>query len=179
MTDQITIEQLESLVDRMEHDETARRAKLHRLIRAYARIVALREPQQFPARALHLGDESGHWDNSYPPTQVYSDRSGPRLIRVRESQEEDIATTGGFYHDWRRVSVSPGLYVSRDGHLYGRAETGTGRVGQYAAHPGDCDVDCAVEWSVRPDDELELGDIEECELHMRTLAFPLATQAVA
>jgi hypothetical protein len=174
---EITIEALESLVANLETEESARREKLERLIRAYARIVALREPEHFPRRALHLGDEAGHWDNSYPPNQVYSDRSGPRLVKVRSSSEEDIATEGGFYYAWRRVSTDPGLYVSRTGQIYGCAETGTGRVGQFAAHPGDCEVDCEVDWSVR--DEITLADLEEVEQHMRALAFPLATAAVA
>ncbi len=48
----ITIEEIESLVANLEGDDTARRAKLTRLIAAEARIVWLRCPAKFGSGLL-------------------------------------------------------------------------------------------------------------------------------
>lgn len=173
----ITIEQVEALVAEIETEESARRTKLLRLIRGEARIAWSRAPQAFPARALRYQDEDGHWDSSYPPKQVYCDRRGPRLAKIVESEDRDIATSGGCYHTWRRVTEDPGLYVSRDGRLYGRTQEGTGAVGQYAAHPGDHQVDVDVTWNELDADDVPIARLEEAERVLRALAFPASVAA--
>jgi hypothetical protein len=174
----ITIESLETLATELEKDQAAQRARLIRMIRAEARILAAREPDKFPRRATEYADEDGHYDNSYPPKQVYRARTGPRLVILDSCDYEDNATEGGFYHAWERVTLDPGIYVSRDGRIYGCEMTGTGRVGQFAAHPGDCDVDVTLEYSLRDEDEIPLEQLASAEETLRSLAFPL-TQAVA
>lgn len=173
----ITIESLEQLATELEATEAAQRAKLDRLIRAYARILAAREPHLFERKSTEHGDEAGHWDNSFPPHQEFRAHTGPRLLRVEAWDTEDVATSSGFYHSWRRVTTDGGLYVSKMGELYEADETGTGRVGQFAAHPGDCDVECTIEWLRKHDVSLE--QIATVELHLRALAFPLSQAAAS
>lgn len=170
-TTKITLEDVEALASALEADEATERAKLERLIRAEARIIAVREPEQFAARPMEYADEDGHWDNSYPPGQVYRAHTGPRLLAVRDCETTDVATTPGYYHEWRRVTEYPGLYVDRDGRIWGCDESGTGRVGSFAAHPGNCDVNVAVAWERRSDVTVE--ELREVERHLRQLAFPL------
>jgi hypothetical protein len=93
----ITVEDVEALATRLESGQAARREKLLRLIRAHARILAVREPETFTRRAIEYSDEDGHWDNSYPPKKKYKDRSGPRTLKIREYTWEEIATSSGFY----------------------------------------------------------------------------------
>jgi hypothetical protein len=178
MTDlaQITPEDLERMATELEADEAAQRARLDRLIRAYARILAVREPHLFVRKATEHGDEAGHWDNSFPPKQEFRAKTGPSLLRVEGWDTEDVATSGGFYYSWRRVTTDGGLYVSKMGELYEADETGTGRFGQFAAHPGDCNVECTIEWSRKHDVSLE--QLATAEEHLRKLAFPLS-QAIA
>lgn len=178
MNTTITIEDLERLANELEANETAQRERLLRLICAEARILAAREPELFRRMPTEYADVDGHWDNSYPPKQKYKNRTGPRVIVVSEGVTDDIATSAGFYYSWKRVTTDLGLYVARDGSIYGADETGTGRLGQFAAHPGDCDVECTVGWSLRDRNELSLGELSEVESHLRKLAFPLS-QAVA
>lgn len=78
----ITIEALEQLANSMEGDEAESRARLIRLIEAYARILAVREPKRFKKMPLEYRDEDGHWDNSFPPAQEYCNHAGPRLIAI-------------------------------------------------------------------------------------------------
>lgn len=178
-TTQITIEDVEALAAQLEADESAERAKLQRLIRAEARIIAVREPEQFETMALEYADEDGHWDNSYPPSQVYRAYAGPRLITVRDCETADVATTSGYYHDWKRVTEDPGLYVDRDGRIWGCDESGTGRVGSFAAHPGDCDVHVTITWERRSDRDVTTEELRAVERHLRQLAFPLTQGAAA
>lgn len=173
----ITIEDVEALASALEADEAAERAKLERLIRAEARILAVREPGLFEAQALEYADEDGHWDNSYPPGQSYRVYTGPRLIEVREPETVDVATSPGYYHTWRRVTEDPGLYVDREGRIWGCDESGTGRIGSFAAHPGNCDVEVTLEWERRHDVSVE--ELREVERHLRQLAFPLTQGAAA
>lgn len=181
-TDMITIEALELLADQAESDDAAQRAKLARLITAYARIASAAQPEAFTRRAKHVGDEAGHFDSSFPPSIVHSDRTGPLSIRVTDSETEDVATSTGFYYDWRRVTTRGALAVGPGGGLYRSDESGTGRVGQYAAHPGDCDVDVEITWSrvdVADPEEVTLAELAACEAAMRTLAFPLVAAKLA
>lgn len=171
----ITIDDVERLATELEATESEQRAKLERLIRAYARILATREPERFPRAHTEYADEDGHWDSSFPPKQVYRSRTGPRLLRVIRADTSDVATSGGFYYEWRRVTESPGLYVSRDGQLYGAEHTGTGQFGQFAAHPGNCNVSVEIEYSPRHD--VSLDELREAEEHLRKLAFPLSQAA--
>jgi hypothetical protein len=168
----ITIEDVEALASKLENDAHAEREKLTRLIRAYARIVSVREPERFAAMPTEYADEDGHWDNSFPPRQRYRARTGPRLVQISDCTTRDVATSSGFYYDWKRVTEHPGVFVSRDGRIYGCEETGTGRVGQFAAHPGDRDVCVEIEWSPRSD--LELSELRTAEETLRKLAFPLS-----
>ena len=157
----ITIEQLEELANQIETEEQEERTRLRRLIRAYARIIAIREPDQFKRRALEHSDEDGHWDNSYPPKIKYKDKNGPALISVRYGDYDQVATEGGFYHTWRAVDSDPGVYVGRDGAIWGRSHEGEGNFGQFAAYPGECGVCVKLEWDTRSDSETPLDDLRE------------------
>jgi len=172
----ITLEDVEALAAQLEADDAAERAKLQRLIRAEARIIAVREPEQFEARPLEYADEDGNGDTSYPPGQSYRAYAGPRLIEVRECETTDVATSPGYYRTWRRITEYPGLFVDREGRIWGCDESGTGRVGSFAAHPGDCDVAVTIAWERRCDSEVSTEELREVERHLRQLAFPL-TQA--
>lgn len=173
----ITVESLEALATEIEATEVEQRAKLDRLIRAYARILAVREPHLFVRKATEHGDEAGHYDNSYPPKQEYRAKTGPRLYCVEGWDTEDVATSSGFYYSWRRVTTDGGLYISKMGELYEANETGTGRLGQFAAHPGDCDVECEIEWSRKHDVTIE--QLATVEADLRKLAFPLSQAAAS
>lgn len=166
----ITIEQVEALAERLEADDEAQRAKLSRLIRAYARILIIREPEQFRARAREIRDEAGHSDNSYPPEGVEYNHSGPELIEIRPYEVDDVPTSGGYYHTWRRETNDPGLYVDGYGRIYGAECTGTGRVGQFAAYPGNCDREIEIEWEQRR--HVSTVDLVEVERDLRAIAFP-------
>lgn len=179
MSETITIEALEQLATQLEATDREQRAKLQRLIAAYARIIALREPGQLKRRPVEVADEDGHWDGSYPPNIQYKDYSGPRLIEVRRGDYDTVATEGGCYHAWRAVTSDCGVYVASDGGLYGRQYSGEGRVGQYAAHPGNCDVRIEVTYDELDTDEIALSDLTVAESTLRDLAFPLGAAAQA
>lgn len=169
----ITLEALEALANQMQADEELERTRLHRLITAYARILAIREPALFPPRALEHSDENGHYDNSYPPRVEYKDRRGPRLRKVVAFVTTDIATSSGFYYEWRRETTDRGLYVAPDGELYGCEETGTGSVGQFAVRPGNHGVMCELEWEPIDLDSVPVERLRKAEEELRKLAFPL------
>lgn len=172
-TTDITIEALEAFADRLETDEEETRSKLLRLIKAEARILAAREPDAFKARPLSYADEPGHWDNSYPPKQVYSDHNGPRLLSVEKGSYEEIKTSGGYYYSWRAVTDNRGVYVARNGTLYGRETEGTGQLGRFAAHPGDRDVNLTFSWSPLDLDDVSTEALRTVERVLRSKAFPL------
>lgn len=173
-----TIVEIEAIILKLENDEATRRAKLCRLIAAYARIIWLREPDQFgKKRATEISDEDGHWDSSYPPKMVCKNRCGPRLITILDNTTDDIATSSGFYHDWKRVTEDAGLYIGTRGELYGCQETGTGSLGQFAAHPGDCGVEVELSWETWDSDELATSALEAAEAKLRGLAFPASLAA--
>lgn len=176
-TTTFTVEALEHLATELEGREQEQRQRLSRLCAAYVRIIAARAPEKFTPRATHHGDEAGHWDTSYPPKQEYSATTGPALIQVEERETEDVATEGGFYYPWRRVTTYGGLYVDMHGRWWRSDETGTGRYGQFAAHPGDCDVDCEIDWSTVDADDVTLAELGHAEAKLRKIAFPLATAA--
>lgn len=163
----ITIEDLERLAHEAIDEQIQESNRLRRLIRAYSKLIWAHDPDLFVARALEYGDEAGHYDNSYPPKQEYRDRRGPRLIKIRSWDTKDLPTSTGFYYHWRRVTEDPGLYVDAEGDIYGCEETGTGELGSFAAHPGDCNVSCALEWSERHD--LTLDDVREVEKALRAI----------
>ena len=169
----ITLEQVEVLAATLEAEQAGRRERLLRLIRAEARILAVREPQMFGRRALEYGDEDGHWDNSYPPKMEYKDKTGPRLIKVSAAEWDSVATEGGFYHAWRATTENNGLYVGRDGALWGCTYSGTGSFGQFAAYPGNCGVTLTMEWDRLDIDDVSDDDLTMVEETLRDLAFPL------
>lgn len=173
----ITIERLEALIQTREENTQLRRAKLLRLISAYARIVALVQPEEFEPHATEYSDKDGHWDNSYPPTVEYKNKTGPRLIKLDGRDWEEIATSRGFYHSYKVVTTDRGVYVDRKGRLWGGDMTGTGEFGQFAAHPGQCNVQCEIEWSLLNTNELDISLLEVAEAKLRQLAFPLLTAA--
>ncbi len=175
----MNIHELEALANQIANEHTEKETKMHRLIRAYARILSVRQPSAFKARALEYSDEDGHWDNSYPPDQQYKNRSGPKLIQVIRSATNDIATESGFYYAWRRVTEDPGLYIHADGRCFGCREEGTGRFGQFAAHPGDCDVHVELHWEELELDDVPFDRLQKAEKELRDLAFPLITQREA
>lgn len=172
----ITIEQVEALASQLEASEQEQRDKALRLIRAYARILGAREPERFTRRPTECRDEAGHWDSSFPPKAEYYALSGPCLLTLRKRDYQDVPTSGGFYHEWKRVTHDPGIYVQRDGTIYGCDEHGTGAVGQYAAHPGDCEREIVLRWSRRPVSEIPTAQLLEAEAELRALAFPASAK---
>lgn len=175
---EITIESLEALVEQIAGEQKEQREKQLRMIAACARIVALQAPKKFSRQACRRQDEEGHFDNSFPPSIDLVDFSGPRLYCVYEHSTEDVATSTGFYHSWKRVTKDQGLYVSRSGVIYGCEETGTGRRGQYAAYPGDCDVDCDLSYSRADLSEISAEHLAQALKELSEMAFPLATAAI-
>jgi len=176
LTEAITIEQLERLVEQVEADALAERNRLCRLIGAYARIIWIREPERFKRQPLEFGDEDGHYDNSYPPSLVYKDFSGPRLLEVVRCDWDTVAMSGGFYHTWRVASPEPGLYVTPRGEIWGATAAGTGRYGQFAAYPGNYDVRVVLTWHPLGDEDVSLSDLRIVEKVLRGMAFPRAVQ---
>lgn len=170
---EITIEVLETMAAEMAGEAAEQHGRLARLCAAYVRIIAAREPERYRRQALHHGDVAGHWDGSYPPEQVYSDHSGPRAIEITAEETEDIATSGGYYHSWRRVTATSGLYVGPDGRWYHSHESGEGNLGQFAAHPGDVGVDCEISFVLAHADDLTVHELIEAERVLRDIAFPL------
>jgi hypothetical protein len=177
MTNEITIESLEALASKLEQETATHAAKLERIIRAFARIIHAREPRKFARQPCGWGDEAGCSDNSYPPEKEYRDYTGPRLLEIIEEDTEEVPTSDGFYYSYRVTGTDPGLYIAADGSIWGAMRTGTGRFGQFAAHPGHCDVEVSIEYDQRRDVSTE--ELETAEKHLRKLAFPLieATQA--
>lgn len=176
-TAQITIEQLEALAATIETEESATRARLVRLMTAYARIIAVREPGKFTRRAVELSDEDGHYDNSYPPAIKHKDYSGPRALRLVAASYDKVATEGGFYHAWRAVTDDCGLYITPTGRLIGADYDGTGSLGQFASHPGDCDVQIEIRWDDLDPEDITTARLTEAEKTLREIAFPLIAAA--
>lgn len=169
----LTIDELEAIATQCTAEADAERERLARLIKIYARIIAARVPGKFRRGPLERSGDDGHYYSSFPPVILYKDFRGPRLIRIVEHEVSDISTSGGFYHEFRRVTEDPGLYISPEGAPYGADETGTGRVGQFAARPGYCEVMCAIEYRELAPDDVPLDRLQEAERKLRALAFPL------
>lgn len=175
----IELHQIEALANEICEEQATARQKLARLIRAFARIIHAKSPEAFSRRATEYSDEDGHWDNSYPPKQEYKERTGPLSISIVNSDRGEKATSGGFYHGIEYFTEDPGLFVTACGDFIGANLHGTGKFGQFAAHPGDCGVMCTIEW-----DELDLDDIPfdrlvKAENELRALAFPLVAARLA
>lgn len=168
----MVLEELEALATIVEEEHETHRAKLLRMIRAYVRILAAREPELFKAWATVYADEDGHWDNSYPPRQEWKQKTSPASIRVRELDFDSIATSEGFYHESKYFTTVPGLYVDSFGEFISSELTGTGRFGQFAAHPGDCGVDCEIDYSEIRDEDVPTSVLTKAEERLRGLAFP-------
>jgi hypothetical protein len=173
---EITLEALENLAAQIEAEEGQERDRLKRLITAYARILRQRQPELFRRKALEYSDEDGHYDNSYPPSIQWKDHNGPAVITVMKMDYTTAATEGGFYHDYRFITVEKGIYVGKEGTIYGATIDGTGHFGQFAAHPGDCNVMATITYEPRSIDTKYLQITEE---HMRKLAFPLIAAQLA
>lgn len=173
----LQLEDIEAVVAQLEADQDVRRAKLLRLIAAYARIVDVREPKRFARQALEYRDEAGQFDDSYPPSVLYCNFSGPALLEFSEPETEQVPTETGFYHSWKLVTKSPGLLVDARGALWRCEEHGTGRVGCFAAYPGDCSVEVVVEYHRQRPEELPLATLEEIEAWLRAVAFPAVREA--
>jgi hypothetical protein len=168
----ITLESLEQLAAQIIDDDDAERNRLLRLVRAYAQIIGRREPGEFARMATRrVSDDDG--DNSYPPETKYVGRSGPVLLRLADPADEEVRTSGGFYHSWKIQTTDSGLYVDRIGNLYGRYQTGTGHYGQFAAHPGDCDVEIEIDWERLDEGEIAIDRLRDAEEILRGLASPL------
>lgn len=172
----ITLASLAAIADEIVAEESTKRNHLTTMIRHYARILAVREPHRFAAMPIEYSDEDGHWDNSYPPEQEWKDRNGPDAMTLIKGDWDQIATSSGFYYEWRAATNDYGLYVTPLGDLLGASYTGEGRFGQFAAHPGDTDVRIEVEY-----DRLDLANVTterlvQAEADMRELAFPLIAE---
>jgi hypothetical protein len=176
---EITLESVEELAREIIAQDNAARERLVRLIAAEARIVARRNPVKFQRRATVYADKAGHWDNSYPPKQDYSARSGPRLLGLISRETEDVPTESGFYYDYRTITAFGGLFVDADGNLWTSDMSGTGTFGQFAAHPGECNVQCEIEWNRADVEEFATTQLQEAEARIRKLAFPLASERLA
>lgn len=171
----LTIEEIETLSAQIcEETETAKE-KLARLIRAFARIVEAKEPGEFSRMPRVYADEDGHFDNSYPPDQKYKQRTGPRLLEIIDNAWTYRATSEGFYHESEYYTTDRGLFVAPDGSLLGADMHGTGSYGQFAAHPGECSVECEIDYEELGLDEIPLDRLAKAERELRALAFPLAT----
>lgn len=165
MTVSITLEQLEALAGEVEATDQAEKERLLRFCGALGRILAARQPEAWLSMATSITDEAGHFDNSYPPKEERHGR-GPQVIRVRRRKTEDVPTESGYYHAWRRQTLDGGCYLGKDGRWYRSDESGTGRVGRYAAYPGDCDRDITIEWETM---DPTLEDLREAEPKLRAL----------
>jgi hypothetical protein len=172
----ITLAALEAIADEIVGEESQKREHLATMIRHYARILAVREPERFTRRATELSDEDGHYDNSYPPKLEWKDRSGPVSMRIVPGTYEQVATEGGFYHSWRAATSDSGLYITPTGEMIGATFEGEGRYGQFAAHPGDCSVMITVEWDRLDIDDVPTERLVEAEAELRDLAFPLIAE---
>lgn len=168
----ITIADLEAIAAQVEGEESQERERLMRLIRAYARILAVREPGVFTRRALEYSDEDGSWDNSYPPDQQYKDHTGPRTMKVAGHAWHEIATSTGFYYDWRATTKDGGLYIAPDGSLYGCTISGTGEFGRFAARPGNCNVMLTLEYDTLNSNDVKIARLRDAESALREKAFP-------
>lgn len=175
----LSIAMLEALASSMEEGEQERRSKLLRLTTAYARIIAAQGAGAFKAMPLEYADEDGHYDNSYPPEQAYKDFRGPRAITIVDNETESAATEGGFYHNYRTVTVDGGLFVGRDGTLYACDESGSGHFGQFAARPGPCRVMLTIAWRRLAAIDVPTERLELAERKLRELAFPHIAAAKA
>jgi hypothetical protein len=169
----ITIETLELLADQASQEQTGETIRLTRLIRAYARIIAFREPKRFPAKAVEYGDIP-NCDGSYAPRMEYRNFNGPKLLTIIPGSWEEIPETGDFYHDWRAVTKDRGLYVSPLGSLYGRETAGRGQFSGFPAWPGNCDVSLSFDFAPSP--ELSVERLETAENYLRNVAFPMVAQ---
>jgi hypothetical protein len=168
----ITIEVLEALAHQVEEQEQTEREHLHRLIRAYTRILAVREPAKFRRRACEYGDETGYCDGFYLPKMQCRNYTGPRLFSIYEGDYSTIPTSTGFDHDWKAVTSDLGLYISPAGECWGRETAGTGEFGSFPAYPGDCSVEIEFHWRELAEDELPIEGLREAEERLREAAFP-------
>jgi hypothetical protein len=175
-TPKLTIGQLESLADQIVNSDRQRKQKLARMIRAYARILWIREPKQYKRGATIFADEDGHWDNSYPPDLKYKEFDGPKGITIYRFDWHCRATSHGFYHDLKIYTSDGGLRVCPDGSLTTATIEGTGRYGAFAAHPGHCDFDCSIDYSQIDPEDVALDRLIDAEKQMRDLAFPLSSR---
>jgi len=172
----ITIAELEALANEIVDEVEVRKNHLATMIRHYARILAVREPERFQRRAVEHSDEDGHWDNSFPPDIKFKDRSGPISMIIFSAEYDEIATSEGFCHDWRAATSDPGLYVTPRGELLGAHHDGGGSFGQFAAYPGECNVMVEIEYGPIDMDELSVETLEQAEEQLRELAFPLIAE---
>jgi hypothetical protein len=171
----ITVEQLEALAASITADAEQQRERLLRIIRAYVRILAVREPDEFGRQMTVYADTDGSWDGSYPPKQRWKQPTGPAAIRVRDLDFDSRATSGGFYHSLAYFTSSPELCIDADGQWWAGELTGTGEFGQFAAYPGECNVDCEINYSEISDDDVPTDVLIDAEEQLRGLAFPAAT----
>lgn len=161
----ITIETLEQLAHEIEATDAAEHARLLRICNAMGRILARRQPDVWKTTCTSVTDVAGHFDNSYPPKEARHGR-GPSVVVIRERETEDVPTESGFYHAWRRQTTDGGCYLGRDGAWYRADESGTGRVGQFAAYPGDHARDITIEWEKTSP---TLEDLQQAEPALREL----------
>lgn len=106
------------------------------------------------AKATRIVDDND-CNGSYPPAEQWVDHHGPALIRICKPRYSEDASEGGFYHDCTVGTDDCGLYVDREGVLYGADFSGTCHFGQFAAHPGTCSRDIAIEWVEIEEDVME------------------------
>ena len=171
---QFSIEILENLAATLGAEEKAKRTRLQRLIRAYSRIIALRDGDQFQSQNTEMRDEDGYYDNSYPPEEQCCNQTGPELMRVEQPTDEYVGTSDGFYHDAKVVTEYGGVYVDASGDLWQRRAEGTVRFGSFAAHPGWCNREIGYDFSQVS--EPTMNDLLTAEEALREIAFPMVAE---
>lgn len=157
---------LNALADRLDAEAAEVRARKLELIRSYLRVLARVAKAAF--KRLYCAERSvSDGNGSYPPSVVPHDRTGPRVITIRDAEYSRIPESAGFYYTWKAGTEDGGLHVDASGTFYRGACRGSGRFGQFPAHPGDTDVVVDWTWRVVSTSELDDDEIAEVELELR------------
>lgn len=172
----VTLEALEELAKSLSADAAKENQHLSRLVRAYAEILALRQPRSFetmPAgeRLMPQADEAGSWNPDLPPERRPYGIHGPALVTIRPYALEHAVTAGGYFLDWKVLPADLGLYVDREGAIWGCEARGHERLGLTSGYPGESEVQVELLWQTFTDVTLEA--LREVEAGLRVLAGPL------
>ena len=152
--DGITIEQLRDWVAEIERVDPKQRAELHQQIQAYARILAIKEPETFVCTSVRYADEVEQ-NESFTADQKLFANTGPALRSVRESGFQESRRKDKSFYEWCAETADAGVYVDSRGLIWGRL------------------VKISIEWNQISDwQSIPLQDLKAAEAEMRALAFP-------